>query len=48
MKQIKLNHPHVHSGISYAAGDVIEVTDADAEYLIRHQIEQKKCGNKIG
>lgn len=38
MKQIKLNQPHVHSGISYAAGDVIEVTDADAAYLIRHQI----------
>lgn len=29
MKQIKLNQPHVHAGISYAAGDVIEVTDAD-------------------
>lgn len=38
MKQIKLNQPHVHAGISYAAGDVIEVTDADAAYLIRHQI----------
>ena len=38
MKQIKLNQPHVHSGVSYAAGDVIEVTDADAAYLIRHQI----------
>ena len=38
MKKIKLNQPHVHSGISYAAGDVIEVTDADAAYLIRHQI----------
>lgn len=30
MKQIKLNQPHVHAGISYAAGDVIEVTDSDA------------------
>lgn len=38
MKQIKLNQQHVHAGISYAAGDVIEVTDADAAYLIRHQI----------
>jgi hypothetical protein len=38
MKQIKLNQPHVHAGISYAEGDVIEVTDADAAYLIRHQI----------
>lgn len=42
MKQIKLNQPHVHSGISYAAGDVIEVTDADAAYLIRHQIGVSK------
>lgn len=50
MKQIKLNQPHVHSGVSYAAGDVIEVTDSDAAYLIRHQIgvSKKKCGNKIG
>ena len=38
MKQIKLNQPHVHSGVSYAAGDVIEVTDSDEAYLIRHQI----------
>ncbi|WP_109090032.1 DUF7210 family protein [Aggregatibacter kilianii] len=38
MKQIKLNQPHVHAGISYATGDVIEVTDADAAYLILHQI----------
>lgn len=42
MKKIKLNQPHVHSGISYAAGDVIEVTDADAAYLIRHQIGMSK------
>ena len=42
MKQIKLNQPHVHSGVSYAAGDVIEVTDADAVYLIRHQIGVSK------
>ena len=42
MKQIKLNQPHVHSGVSYAAGDVIEVTDSDAAYLIRHQIGVSK------
>ena len=42
MKQIKLNQPHVHDGISYAAGDVIEVTDSDAAYLIRHQIGVSK------
>ena len=38
MKQIKLTRPHIHAGISYAFGDVIDVTDADAVYLIRHQI----------
>ena len=36
--KIILTAPHTHAGISYAAGDVIEVTDADAAYLIRHQI----------
>ncbi|MFP4733611.1 DUF7210 family protein [Pasteurella multocida] len=38
MKQIKLTRPHVHAGVSYSAGDVIDVSDADARYLIRHQI----------
>ncbi|EHK90589.1 DUF7210 family protein [Aggregatibacter actinomycetemcomitans] len=38
MKQIKLNQSHVHAGVGYSAGDVIDVTDADAVYLIRHQI----------
>ena len=38
MKQIKLIRPHVHAGVGYSAGDVIDVTAADAVYLIRHQI----------
>lgn len=38
MKQIKLIQPHVHAGVGYSVGDVIDVTDADAVYLIRHQI----------
>ncbi|WP_109078922.1 DUF7210 family protein [Aggregatibacter kilianii] len=46
MKQIKLNRPHVHAGVSYAAGEVIEVTDADAVYLIRHQIGVKSAVKK--
>ena len=38
MKQIKLNQSHVHAGVGYLAGDVIDVTDADAAYLVRYQI----------
>lgn len=38
MKQIKLNQSHIHAGVGYSTGDVIDVTDADAVYLIRHQI----------
>lgn len=38
MKQIKLTRPHVHTGVSYSAGDVIDACDADASYLIGHQI----------
>ncbi|MBN6075536.1 hypothetical protein HYE60_09840 [Aggregatibacter actinomycetemcomitans] len=50
MKQIKLNQSHVHAGVGYSTGDVIDVTDADAVYLIRHQIGTavKSAGKNTG
>ena len=50
MKQIKLNQSHVHAGVGYLAGDVIDVTDADAAYLVRYQIGTavKSAGKNTG
>ena len=37
--KIKLLAPHMHAGVTYQAGDEIEVGEADAEFI---------CGLNIG
>ena len=38
MKKIQLARPHIHAGVSYSVGDVLQVTDADADYMIKNHI----------
>ena len=37
--KIKLLAPHMHAGVTYQAGDEIEVGEADAEFI---------CGLNVG
>ena len=38
MKKIKLLTPHTHQGTLYQSGDVVEVTQSDADFIVKHQI----------
>jgi hypothetical protein len=41
MRIVKLLQPHNHAGVDYQIGDEIELTDAQAEWLINSYIEQR-------
>ncbi len=38
MTKIKLLTPHTHQGLVYQSGDVVEVTQSDADFIVKHQI----------
>lgn len=38
MKKIQLARLHIHAGVSYDVGDVLQVTDANADYMIKNHI----------
>ena len=38
MTKIKLLMPHTHQGTLYQSGDVVEVTQSDADFVVKHQI----------
>lgn len=50
MTKIKLLTPHTHQGKPYQAGDVIEVEQSDADFIVKHQIGDvvKATKNKQG
>lgn len=36
MKIVKLIKNHIHAGVSHIAGDVITVSDADADFIVKY------------
>ncbi|HDR0690395.1 TPA: hypothetical protein QBZ75_000880 [Pasteurella multocida] len=50
MKKVKLLKSHIHAGVSHSAGDVLDVTDADAQFItsrgIGELIKKKKDDSK--
>lgn len=38
MQQIILKQSHTHGGVSYAAGDTIEVVQSIAQWLVEHGV----------
>ncbi|AKO45682.1 DUF7210 family protein [[Haemophilus] ducreyi] len=38
MKEIKLIKTHIHAGVTYSPGDKLQVSDADAAFLIQQQV----------
>lgn len=41
MNKIKLLIAHTHAGVLYQAGDVLEVDDADAAFIVKLNIGEK-------
>ncbi|HDR1062617.1 hypothetical protein ACFGZ0_06260 [Pasteurella multocida] len=50
MKKVKLLKSHIHAGVSHSAGDVLDVTDADAQFItsrgIGEFVKKKKDDSK--
>ncbi|HHE3720933.1 hypothetical protein ROV65_03345 [Pasteurella multocida] len=50
MKKVRLLKSHIHAGVSHSAGDVLDVTDADAKFItsrgIGEFVKKKKDDSK--
>lgn len=45
--KVKLVQPHVHAGVRYDKGSVIEVSQADAEFLLNLKVIEKIPGQAV-
>ncbi len=45
--KVKLVQPHTHAGVRHDKGSVIEVSQADAEFLLRMKVIEKIPGAAV-